>query len=850
MFGAGRPSFVSALTMIRSFQARVRRVSPVLALAGSFAACGGGDGGTAPNIPPTTGALVVQISGLPTSLTPSFVLTAADGSTRQLTVGDTARNIPAGAATIRPGMPSAPGIGRWVPFQESYPVTIVAGSSVSETVQYAAAQIIVLAAATGLPTTAIPTLRLTAPDGSVFQTTAGAPFVTSAAGTWSVRGLPVSASDYLWTATGAAETRTVLPGDTATMNIAYAVASGAISVSAPGLDSTLRPVFTIAQGGISFSRQGPGVFADLPPGPWEVTATGISVPGLRWNPGSTRQSVNVTIGATNDVQVPYTATTIVSNLVLEGAYLTQAVQRPDGSVPLVAGRDALLRVFMTATDINTWRPPVRVSLFEGTNLLETYDIPAQVAGVDREVSEGNLQRSWNVRVNGHRIVPGLRMLVEADPDRTLVGDADLSDNIWPRNGTPQALTVTTVGTWHAVLVPVVNTSSNLTGDVTEANKGQFTNLVQRVLPIADANVVVRQPFTSSISALQSSDANRAWIALLSEMNALQAIERTVGRNEYFYGVVKVDYTSGIAGYGYVPGRAAVGWDYLPSGDGVAAHEWGHNFGRRHAPCGNVAGADLSFPTPGGFIGNWGWNPATNLLVSPNATDLMGYCGNQWISAHNWSASLSHRASTPNAIALSAAPTAANTDALLVWGTMSGNGRITLEPSFLISDGASGDESLADADMLLRVEALDANGQVLASRIVPAPRADHDAEGSRAFAAMLPLTASQHEQLATVRAFDVRAPIGGATRRRDRVAAAVDAARPLGDALRATRIGNTRSRVSWNDARVVGALVRDANTRRVLSIMRSGGGEVTGARGDLEVVLSDGVRSRIARITAP
>jgi hypothetical protein len=252
------------------------------------------------------------------------------------------------------------------------------------------------------------------------------------------------------------------------------------------------------------------------------------VPGFRWNPGSTTQTVNVTLGATNTVQVPYTATPIVSNLVVEGAYLTQAIQRPDGSVPLVAGRDALLRVFLTATDVNTWRPAVRVTLFQESTLLETYDIPAQLPGVDTEINEGNLQRSWNVRVNGNRIVPGLRVLVEADPERTLAGDADRSDNIWPRNGTPRSVSVATVGTWHTVLVPVLNTTSNLTGDVTEANKGQFTNQVQRLLPMHDVNVVVRQPYTSSVGALQSSDANRAWTTLLAEMNALQAIERTPG----------------------------------------------------------------------------------------------------------------------------------------------------------------------------------------------------------------------------------------------------------------------------------------------------------------------------------
>jgi hypothetical protein len=74
--------------------------------------------------------------------------------------------------------------------------------------------------------------------------------------------------------------------------------------------------------------------------------------------------------------------------------------------------------------------------------------------------------------------------------------------------------------------------------------------------------------------------------------------------------------------------------------------------------------------------------------------------------------------------------------------------------------------------------------------------------------------------------------------RDRVGAAADVARPLGDAMRATRVSGaraTRTRVTWNDARVAGAIVRDASTGRVLSIMRAAGGEVTGARGDLEVI---------------
>jgi hypothetical protein len=54
------------------------------------------------------------------------------------------------------------------------------------------------------------------------------------------------------------------------------------------------------------------------------------------------------------------------------------------------------------------------------------------------------------------------------------------------------------------------------------------------------------------------------------------------------------------------------------------------------------------------------------------------------------------------------------------------------------------------------------------------------------------------------------------------------------------------RLRWDDARYPAALVRDAVTGEVLAIGR--GGEVRlVARGQLEILVSDGVRSRTATI---
>jgi len=149
-------------------------------------------------------------------------------------------------------------------------------------------------------------------------------------------------------------------------------------------------------------------------------------------------------------------------------------------------------------------------------------------------------------------------------------------------------------------VPVLRTADNTTGNVTTGNAGQFIDQTIRMHPLAAVDVDVRAPYTfSDPDQIQSNDGNGVWLRILSEMSALQSAE---GGTRNYYGVIAVPYGGGIAGYGYVPGRAAVGWDKLPSASGVVAHELGHNFGRSHAPCGGVSSSDPNYPYPGGVTG--------------------------------------------------------------------------------------------------------------------------------------------------------------------------------------------------------------------------------------------------------
>ena len=81
-------------------------------------------------------------------------------------------------------------------------------------------------------------------------------------------------------------------------------------------------------------------------------------------------------------------------------------------------------------------------------------------------------------------------------------------------------------------------------------------------------------------------------------------------------MVKTNYSSGIAGIGYVGGKTALGWDNLPTGSSVAAHEWGHNWGRNHSPCGGPSNPDPNYPYAGGMTGAYGLDVASATLMPP------------------------------------------------------------------------------------------------------------------------------------------------------------------------------------------------------------------------------------------
>lgn len=228
----------------------------------------------------------------------------------------------------------------------------------------------------------------------------------------------------------------------------------------------------------------------------------------------------------------------------------------------------------------------------------------------------DVSRQYRATVPADWVVPGVEFSVLAD----------VMEQLPESNEQNNELRVTPMISRHHVLhltsVPVV--VSGVTSNVVDL---KATMLAQ--WPFADLLNVTRAPYTTS--QVPTGNDTQAWGALLSEIAQLRGVD---GSSRHYYGFVRVG-SYGVAGIGYIGQPSGIGRD---DSDSVASHELGHNFGRPHAPCGGAAGADPSYPYPGGRIGSWGWN-GQSFMNPSQFVDLMSYCNPTWISDYTYRAAL-------------------------------------------------------------------------------------------------------------------------------------------------------------------------------------------------------------------
>jgi len=351
------------------------------------------------------------------------------------------------------------------------------------------------------------------------------------------------------------------------------------------------------------------------------------------------------------------------------AYLTQAVQSRRFPVPLLAGKEAVLRVFVTAARSTSARvPPVRATFHRDGVQVHQADIPGKSVAVPTTVDEGDLRTSSNARIPAEVLLPGLEMVIEVDPDGTLDPGLVVATRI-PESGR-LAVDVRAMPVLNLTLVPLLWAEGPQRGVVDliremAADPGGHELLAgtRLLLPVTGLSVTEHAPVTTS---------TRNTSRLLGELDAIRKME---GGSGHYMGIMaRFEEQSGRA---YRPGRISVS---VPNSMTIA-HELGHNMSLQHAPCGAPDNPDPSFPYAGGRIGAWGFDPRQGgILISPALFDLMSYCGPRWISDYQFSNALGYRLRHEVDDSTSASPAQARS--LLLWGGVDAGGVPYLEPAFV------------------------------------------------------------------------------------------------------------------------------------------------------------------------
>ena len=378
------------------------------------------------------------------------------------------------------------------------------------------------------------------------------------------------------------------------------------------------------------------------------------------------------------------------------AYLTQAVQSRSHPVPLIAGRNALLRVFLATGDRlrrddvrgdarrPNW-PAVEATFFlDGVEVHATGRFSAEADLAPSRFAEDSLRWSANIEVPARIVQPGLEMTVDLD----FAG----SDESWPcckripQQGR-QPVDVRVAPPLHLTMIPVLSRTAPDSSVLDAARNAhadsELLTDLRTLAPVGDLSVEVRDPYWTSSSEP---------VVVHREIEAVRIVEGDRAGNHY---IGLLNLPEHVGGLSYIPGRSS-----LSSPDPlILAHEVMHNFNIWHAPCYKKS-IDAGYPHAGGVTGAVGYDHRTGTLVPATAFDFMGNfdsCKPVWVSEYNFTQALRHRLDmqavpaaradvrTPGSRGL---PTSATRQSLLVWGGRSADGSPFLEPAFVVDAPAS------------------------------------------------------------------------------------------------------------------------------------------------------------------
>lgn len=435
---------------------------------------------------------------------------------------------------------------------------------------------------------------------------------------------------------------------------------------------------------------------------------------------------------TTTLYLPFITRQVNTDLTIGAFEVTQATQNLNNTVSLVAGKSTVVRVYAknnTAEAISG--VIVSISATRGGAALPGSPMTSASKTVTNSWTRSNLNSSFNFTLPPAWLSGAVTLQIRVDPNNT-IAERDNGNNLrtFVANFiTVPALDIKVIPIWY------IDPETNLTYPA--ADYSYLAPGVVKMFPISSATVTERSAITWSENLRNGG----AWSNLARQISTIKSSDNAPA-SQIYYGLVPFfaeDGVStwfprrGIAGVGYVGRRVSVGVADASEvgipGDEVANHEFGHNLGREHAPCG-APDADLNFPYTGGSIGQYGLRADRMLLYDPiTYLDIMSYCVPLWISDYTYQGLFNDQV----ARGAMAPITQSAVESLLVRADLLENGTIRMHPVYTFT----GIPDALPAESDYTVELIDEQGAVITSYPIQALHAEEEEIKIQALHAMLP-----------------------------------------------------------------------------------------------------------------
>jgi len=428
--------------------------------------------------------------------------------------------------------------------------------------------------------------------------------------------------------------------------------------------------------------------------------------------------------------------------------ITQAVQNSANSVTLVANRQTVIRIYPQANLKATPNVYVSISAYRGGSQISGSPLVIGPGMAPLTWSRADINSSFNAYLPSAWLSGNVTLITTVDPYNTIeeINNAN--------NSTSNSLNFTPVPPLEITIVPIRyrHTDGKIYGP---ASSSYIQSAFLRIYPVNLVNVFVHNPYNFYDGDLEEAS---SWIELLDRITNIKTSEGAPDSTVYFGLIPLLDtsgntwWNGGYAGLGWLSNppnqiwREAIGltdaylkqYNYNLNGNDIVTHEVGHNFGRRHAPCGNPDSVDPLYPYPGGKIGQYGFDPITFQAIPPTSYfDIMGYCDSNWISDYTYLGLLQNQAAygAPEALQESV-------DSLYIRAKIGNDGAVELMPFYAFPNQSE----ILPKESEYYLELVDASGEIIAAYPIEVRVAESKNFQAKSIHTMIPTPSSPFTEM--------------------------------------------------------------------------------------------------------